>query len=53
MNKGHEMISNNAGASGQFKIGDIAINRLGYGPDAMHGAGVARHQGQSSDQRRQ
>jgi pyridoxine 4-dehydrogenase len=34
------MISINAGASGQFKIGDIAINRLGYGAMRITGPGI-------------
>jgi pyridoxine 4-dehydrogenase len=34
------MVSINAGASGQFKIGDIAINRLGYGAMRITGPGI-------------
>jgi hypothetical protein len=38
--RGNEMMSVNAGASGQFKIGDIAINRLGYGAMRITGPGI-------------
>lgn len=34
------MKSVNAGASGQFKIGDITVNRLGYGAMRITGPGV-------------
>ena len=34
------MNSINASASGQFKIGDITINRLGYGAMRLTGPGV-------------
>ena len=34
------MSSINAGASGQFRIGEITINRLGYGAMRITGPGI-------------